>query len=50
MTQTIQFASSLSLESDLKKAALEAGADIERSIGKGPIDLMFVFPSSHHAG
>lgn len=50
MTQTIQFASSLSLESDLKKAALEVGDEIERSMGKGPIDLMFVFPSSHHAG
>ena len=28
MTQTIQFASSLSLESDLKKAALEVGDEI----------------------
>ncbi len=50
MTDTIQFASSLSLESDLKKAALEVADEIERAIGKGPIDLMFVFPSRHHAG
>ncbi|MGD8413604.1 MAG: FIST N-terminal domain-containing protein, partial [Candidatus Latescibacterota bacterium] len=30
-------------------AALEVYDGIERAIGKGPIDLMFVFPSAHHA-
>jgi small ligand-binding sensory domain FIST len=49
VTETIQFASKLSFESDLKKAALEIGGEIERSLGKGPVDLLFVFPSSDHA-
>jgi small ligand-binding sensory domain FIST len=47
---TFQFASKLTFETDLKKAALEVGASIESSIGSEPIDLLFVFPSSHFAG
>ena len=49
MSKTIQFASKLSFETDLKKAALEVYAEIESSIGSGPIDLLFVFPSAHFA-
>jgi small ligand-binding sensory domain FIST len=47
VTKTIQFVSKLSFETDLKKAALEVSAEIESSIGSGPIDLLFVFPSAH---
>jgi small ligand-binding sensory domain FIST len=49
MAQPIQFASALTLETDLKKAALELADEFERSLGAGPIDLLFVFPSSQYA-
>jgi small ligand-binding sensory domain FIST len=49
VTKNIRFASKLTFESDLRKAALEVAADLEQSMGEGPIDLLFIFPSSHFA-
>lgn len=47
--ENMQFVSKLTFESDLKKAALEISAEIERSIGSDPIDLLFVFASAQFA-
>lgn len=50
MSKTMRFASALTFESDLTKAAAEIGASIKRQLEAGPIDLALAFPSNHFAG
>lgn len=47
---TLQFASALSRKSDTEAAVRDLADAIRTQIGQGPIHLVFVFFSMHHAG
>jgi small ligand-binding sensory domain FIST len=50
LSEVFRFASALTFETDVKKAAFDLGATVSRQLKSGPADLLFVFPSSHFAG
>jgi small ligand-binding sensory domain FIST len=47
MAQQLRFASALTFESDVRKAAGEIGGAIQKQLGENPVDLAILFPSSH---
>jgi len=47
MTQQLRFASALTFETDVRKAAGEIGDAIQKQMADKPVDLAILFPSSH---